>query len=264
MTGLLSKLTVKHWFYLLLHFVAMLLGLTFFVIGYQNSGLLNAAGTAVGTSMMAAGFTGWVLVGYVLLSEGTTKSLAITYELGLRAIFMGRGALIRDQYDVRLAKAKSQIDVMGFGERTLREDKLDEFEVWKARAKVRILLIDPSYPGDRAFADRRDLEEGHGVGSIRADVREFLQATKNLVGQTGEHSLEIRLYKCLPSINMFRIDDDAFWGPYLISQPSRNAPTFLVHRGGPLFDVLTKHFDDIWSDNRFSRAVEASDYAEAP
>ena len=66
---------------------------------------------------------------------------------------------------------------------------------------------------------------------------------------------QVRLYKVLPSVNYFRVDDEAFWGPYLMLEPSRNTPTILIKRGGVLYDKLRNHFDAIWSDDSFSRTV---------
>jgi hypothetical protein len=55
--------------------------------------------------------------------------------------------------------------------------------------------------------------------------------------------------RCIPAINLFRIDDDVFWGPYLMQQQSRNTPTLLATRGGFLFDMLQKHFDALWAQS---------------
>ena len=45
-----------------------------------------------------------------------------------------------------------------------------------------------------------------------------------------------------------------FWGPYLVKQPSRNSPTFLI-RKAVLFDRLVDHFERIWKDDSLSRPI---------
>jgi len=55
-------------------------------------------------------------------------------------------------------------------------------------------------------------------------------------------------------VNIFRVDNKMFWGPYLIKQPSRNSPTFLL-RQAILFDRLLEHFERIWKDDSLSRPI---------
>jgi hypothetical protein len=67
------------------------------------------------------------------------------------------------------------------------------------------------------------------------------------IARTDGVSIEIRLYRALPLINIFRIDDDLFWGPYLLEDQSRNYPTLLVRSPGWLFQRLEQHFEMLWS-----------------
>lgn len=71
----------------------------------------------------------------------------------------------------------------------------------------------------------------------------------------------------LPSINMFRIDHEMFWGPYLVNPndsisklESRNLPTFLIDDTGFLFDCFTNHFNAIWRDSDKSGAPRTELY----
>ena len=89
-------------------------------------------------------------------------------------------------------------------------------------------------------------------------MQEFIRRTRSLIVRRSDSPrFQVRLYKCLPSVNIFRIDDELFWGPYLIREQSRNTPTFIVRKGGILFDTLAKHFNTIWSDPELSRPVPA-------
>ena len=98
---------------------------------------------------------------------------------------------------------------------------------------------------------QRDAEEGNAPGSISTDVQEFLDRTAEVRVQHPDR-FQVRLYTALPSINVFRVDDELFWGPYLVRRQSRNTPTFLVSRGGGLFDRIVEHFELLWSDGELS------------
>ena len=201
--------------------------------------------------MTAAGLAGWVVFAHVVVSDSFNKQVDIISEFGLIGAFDARSVVIRKEYEDRLDSAREQIDVMGFGLRALREDFKEKISDWLDHAPIRVLLIDPEYPHKRSsYAKQRDTEESLPDGTIKSDVELFV---KELGPYMKDGRLKIRLYRCLPSINIFRIDDVLFWGPYLISQQSRNSPTLLVRRGGILFDRMNKHFDQIWQSDEFSR-----------
>jgi hypothetical protein len=247
----MSKLTPRHWVYLLLHLVVFMAGVLIVRVG-------GAIASGLGSSLVAAAVAGWVLFVWVLVNQDQARRIEILARLGLIDAFTARSTHIKEQYDQRLAGARQCIDIMGFGLRQLREDYNNEFAVWASRAQVRILLIDPEAP-DPAFsnADQRDSEEGNAPGSIAADVQEFVQKT-TAVRAANPTRFQVRLYTALPSVNIFRVDDELFWGPYLVRTQSRNTPTFLVKRGGGLFDRLAGHFDELWSDPSLSHEPQAA------
>lgn len=241
----MGKLTPRHWVYLLLNVVVAVLGLLLIRTGNDVAG-------AVGASMVAAGIAGWVLFVWVLVNQEQARRLEVLARSGLVDAFPGRSTRIKEQYDRRLADARQVIDIMGFGLRQLREDYHNDFARWARHARVRILVIDPEAPaGALSHAAQRDIEENNPGGSIAQDVNEFLQQTANVRVEYPDR-FQVRLYTALPSINVFRVDDELFWGPYLVGTQSRNTPTFLVGRGGALFDRITEHFDRLWSDDHFS------------
>lgn len=208
---------------------------------------------AIGSSLSAAGYAGLVIFVYVLLSDDTARRIRVFQAAGLSNCFAGRSVLIREEYEGRLREARESIDVMGFGLSSLRQDYEGNFRQWAAAARVRVLLLDPDYPTPNAsVAMARDLEEGNQEGTIDGDVRSFVRSVRAL---RGDERFQIRLYKCLPSVNVFRVDDDLFFGPYLMGRPSRNTPTFVCERGGVLFDAMNDHFEKIWSSEIYSRAV---------
>jgi hypothetical protein len=241
-----------YWVYILVHGILILVGYCVVLAG-------GPIKTGIGSSLVAAGVTGWVVFVYVFLSKRISKRVQIVTDFGLTDAFAVRSVRIKAEYDRRLQRAHEAIDVMGFGMKTLREDYRDEFARWRERANVRILLLHPLYPdAAHSYARQRDTEERDTVGSIAANVNRFLEEIGPLVASSGTHRFDIRLYRCLPSVNVFRVDDEMFWGPYLVGGQSRNNPTFIVERGGKLFGILTAHFDAIWNDPELS--VSITDY----
>jgi hypothetical protein len=236
------------WVYILVHFALFLCGFT----------LVRSAGTVsqgIGASVIAAAITGWVIFVYVRLSERRIEVLEALSRFGFVAAFEARAARIKPEYDRRLAGANEHIDIMGFGLKTLWEDYHGQFADWKLRAHVRILLIDPNSP----YTVQRDTEEQELSGSIRRSAKRFLRETESIRNETTQHTFQVRLYTCLPSVNIFRVDDEMFWGPYLIRSQSRNAPTFVVRHGGELYRRLMWHFDTIWADDSLSRNPNPED-----
>lgn len=252
------KIKANHWVYLVLHLVLFLVGLLLVVYSntlMKSDPLTSAIALSVGGSIMATAFVGWVLFLHVWLSQDEFRRMEILRKFGFIEAFEHRSMTIRHEYETRLKNANEGIDIMGFGLRALQEDYHKDFVKWANRATVRILLLDPEFPNSEfSVANQRDKEEGNDQGDIRRDVQAFLRSCSDLM-RNKQPRFEIRLYRCLPSINMFRIDDDLFWGPYLIGDVSRNFPTFLVSRQGILYRRLQGHFDRIWSDETFSRAV---------
>jgi hypothetical protein len=226
----------------------VIVGVLIVVLGNGKVGL------AIGTSLIATGAAGASLFGYVLLSERWSSRVESLLDAGLRGIWMMRSVRIRQEYDQRLEAARDSIDLLGFGQRSFREDHIEDFSAWIARGvEIRLLLLDPSFPlPEHSYADQRDREEGSG--SIAQDVEAFLREIKAR-GLHQSERLSIRLFRCLPAIGVFRIDDDLFWGPYLVRRASRNSPTLLTVRGSPLFKALETHFQDIWSRPELSAPV---------
>ena len=241
-------MNTKHWIYLLLHFALALIGTIF----SQKSN--NPIWAGIGSSLIATGVSGWIIFLYVFISSRTAERVALLESSGIRSVFPFRSILIREQYEERLRKAKEGIDLIGFGLRALREDYAGDFGKWATQAQVRILLLDPEFPSsEESLAILRDREERSREGSIRDDVMAFIRVATPLLKQR-DGRFKVRLYKAMPNINYFRIDNEAFWGPYFLGTPSRNTPTFLISRGGNLFPLFAEHFEKLWSDE-FSREI---------
>lgn len=214
--------------------------------------------TGAGISVIAAGVTGFVLIGYMLVTETVRNRITVLQDFGIRDYFDSNTTPIRGEYAARLNTRSREIDVLGLGLNSLRRDFSDSLSSWASAGRVRILLIDPDYPTQQtSFADQRDSEERDAHGKIRGEVHEWIKDTEELRRRAPEN-FQIHLYRCLPTITLVRIDNEAFWSPYLARRGSSATPTMLVHRGGLLYDVVKKHFDDIWNDKNLSVPVDAT------
>lgn len=234
--------------WILSHTVMVLLGVVFLAAAPIHHLLGQGLTEAIGGALIASGIVGVTLFLYVSTTETLKARIEAFAKAGLLKIFPGRSVLIRDEYHRRLVQAR-HIDLIGFGLSAFREDYINDFVGWSHRADVRILLIDPDFPApEHSLADHRDREENNVVGQIRTDVEAFERAISSLPGLNRKRFKVHRMH-AIPSINMFRIDDDVFWGPYLMSQQSRNTPTLLATRGGFLFDTFQKHFDALWAQS---------------
>src|SRR5690348_11157628 len=97
-----------NWIYVLVHLVLM-------VVGYSLTIRQNPLLVGIGSSLIAAGVTGWVVLVYVLQAQQLSDRVRILTELGLTSAFKGRSVTIKPEYDRRLTRAKENIDVLGFG-----------------------------------------------------------------------------------------------------------------------------------------------------
>lgn len=243
------RLSPSSWTYLLVHALVFFSGIS----------LLNFQGPipfSIGTSLIATGVAGWVIFFWVRQSETSARSMQNMATMGITDVFIYRSVPIRHQYEPRFNASRRQISIMGFGLRALREDFGSQFGDWAQVSRVRILLLDPTAPSpDFAYANQRDAEERNPVGSIINDVQAMLNFTRNLRTQNPS-KFEIRLYRCMPNINVCIIDDEAFWGPFLYGEQSRNTMTFLCRRGGHMYTALSDHFDQIWNSPDMSHPVQ--------
>ena len=167
---------------------------------------------SIGASVVATGVAGLVLYLYVRFHQDDIQRQERLRNFGFADAFESRSVMIKHEYDSRIQKAQRAIDIVGFGLKHLKEDYGTEFRSWASRAQVRILLIDPESPSSRtSYAAQRAKEEQDGENSIKNSVQAFLDATQSLRADPNR-AFEVRLFTCLPSINIFRVDNEMFWG----------------------------------------------------
>lgn len=167
---------------------------------------------------------------------------------GIVDIFSGRSVTIEDEYSKRLEKMKQNLDIIGFGLSHFRKDYGKHFLELAGKAKVRILLLNPEFHNCKglSISDIRDIEENQEIGTIRSQVADFIKDYKKFKKELKSDNFEVRLYNSLPTINIFRIDNEMFIGPYLVNRDSRRTFTILAKSEGELFQQHLEHFNELW------------------
>ncbi|GAA4455019.1 DUF5919 domain-containing protein [Phytohabitans houttuyneae] len=242
----LDKLRSSTIIYHLVHILMISLGVSISLLG-------GAIWTSIGTSLIATGSAGVLIYLYYAHNQRNVELVEGLREFGLQQIYDERSGRIRhEEYASRLQRARYHVDIIGFGLTSFRVDYISDLGALATRAKVRILLLDPDSP----FAAQRDREEGLSEGVIAGEIREFVsqyerQRSLSPNGATPPR-IEVRLYTCLPLLNVFRIDDEIFYGPYLAGRASRKTVTMRARRG-VIYDQMVHHFDEVWE--RHSRPL---------
>lgn len=248
----MKLLVPSNLFWIFSHVVILVVGIFLTVVSRQFDHPDILLG--IGGSLIASGIAGEVLFLYVYVSQDMKDRLDLIAAAGLRRIFPTRSISIREEYHSRLRGAK-EVDILGFGLASFREDYGSKFEELSTHTSFRILLLDPDFPSiEINLASLRDKEEGNNDGEIKRDVEAFATTIRRSTN-LNRSKFQVKLLRALPSINIFRVDDDLFWGPYLIASQSRNMPTLLVRKGGFLYDSIRGHFDHLWENDQFSRPI---------
>lgn len=241
-----------HTIYYLAHFIIFVVGVVFINL----DGEYKAVFDSIGTSLAAAAITGLVIFTYIKYADDLRVNVQMLVTLGLHQAFDMRGLKNTNEYKSRLEKASKNIDILGYGLGTFREEHQADFSTWKNKCKVRVLLIDPDFPtSENSLCDQRDVEEGKLQGVLRQEVARFIESTQSIVGVGQNGSFSLRYFKCIPSITICRIDDEILWGPYFVNHLSRDTPMFIVKKGGVLYEQILGQFESIWDDNEFSRGI---------
>jgi hypothetical protein len=239
-------------FWIVGHIIMFAVGIFFTVVATESAHKDIFLG--IGASLVAAGIAGEILFLYVASSQQTKDKLDLLSIAGLQRIFPTRSVSIREEYHSRLRHA-AEVDILGFGLSSFREDYGSKFAELSLKTSFRILLLDPDFPSPtHSIATIRDREESNNIGDIKRDVDAFENAVRR-AGSLVKSNFQVRRLTALPSINVFRVDDEIFWGPYLIAEQSRNMPTLLVRRGGFLYDEIKDHFDHLWTNDQFSKPI---------
>lgn len=230
----------RRYSYMVTHALLLTIGLIITLLVAKPDQLWSTFFVAVGTSIAATGIAGWTMWLYVSSQDKTAAAAKAIDKAGIDFVYEKRSAQIRNEYDSRLRRAR-KVDIMGFGLRQFGLDYMKQLGEISKRAKIRILVINPESP----HASARDAEEGQTAGTIKIEAEEFIAKFRATYGQNSER-LQMRVYDCLPMVNIFRVGRDIFWGPYLLDRNSGNTFTIRVRKPGLAYRQLHSHFQKAW------------------
>jgi hypothetical protein len=151
-------------FWIVGHIVVLAVGIFFTAVAGQS--LHKDVLLGVGGSLIAAGIAGEILFLYVASSQQTKDKLDLLSIAGLQRIFPTRSVSIRDEYHSRLRSAK-EVDILGFGLSSFREDYGSKFAELSLKTSFRILLLETvGKIANTAVINSRAISNGGACGRL--------------------------------------------------------------------------------------------------
>ena len=176
--------------------------------------------------------------------EGSLNPDAAGQRITKIAFLDSRSVTIGEWYDHRLRQMTSHLDILAWGLAMFREDYGKDLNEWAERGvKIRIILVNPDSQEGSTLCRLQDISEEREIGSTQREILRFLATIRPV-----NEKLQVRVSDHHPGVNIFRIDDEMFFGPYIAGIASRKAPTGFVLQGQRLFERLTDHFEWMWSN----------------
>lgn len=246
--------------YVLLPFV--LLGLGYYLVTIPENtvmaGIKQTVWFGVGQSVIASALVSLVMLlgtwSDRLISNATSRSITRVLEdyrsavevlkrTGLRQIHNDR--YIRPVYQRYQSEVMDRIDLLGMSLKHFQEDVGGELVKWvqdRQTLQIRIILLNPT----SQYCDIRDAEEGESVGEV---AKWSLRLTETVL-RANHPRIKVRWHNTLPTVNMYRLDDVVFMGPYLIGRLSRLTTTLEVDVKGLFAEQYLQHFENLWDPPR--------------
>jgi hypothetical protein len=231
----------------LLNIIIVTSGLAIYALDTYPPGLASA----IGSGMVASGLAALILTVYQIASNSVTENEEdlhrVAKVMGLRKVHTRRPDFRMDGENDHLSGARI-VEVLAITAHSLFPN-IDRGE-WAEKcpkAIVRVLLLHPFYPpGSWSFANQRDLEEEHWIGTDAMQINDFVRKFGVISKFKGGGSFELRLARRMPTLSYFRIDDHIYWAPYLARTYGPSTPHIEIERGGVFFEVLEQHFERLW------------------
>ncbi|MFB6343521.1 TIR domain-containing protein [Saccharicrinis sp. FJH62] len=177
-----------------------------------------------------------------------------------------------DSYTEEISKSTNRIFILSLRTRGFIEDhKSDNGErllnALKNGTKIRILLFDPYIElKDSKYlptktgeilsifsGDGKSQESWHESLTRTLDFVNFIETKGTEMKYSG--SIEVKFH-CSPIITMlFFIDNNLYFGPYLLNSDHIKSPTFKINLQHQLFNRYLNHFNDLWNESRLTREI---------
>lgn len=196
-----------------------------------------------------------VLLAARFVSSGDTDIPPVGYETERLAgdpdvsrVYATRRHLARPDWQGIIADCTDCIWLDGMAEQGYAKDDDVPDILERAAAEgcdIRILLLDPDYPGIGDI----DAYEGSPPGTLASRIRSSLYRFGRMARKCGGR-MEIRTYSALPSVSIVRGDGRMLVTHYLRFFAGGDSPTLLLEAqpGGELFSRYERHFHRLWDD----------------
>lgn len=199
----------------------------------------------------------WVSIGCSLIASGLVILLNGFFvdrqkyspldEWGIRNIYNTR-SLMNQDCDIRLSKAKYQVDVIGFGLKSYRlELEGMTKDLLRRGVNFRIITMDPYSP----FVAQREIEEKDSPGQIKSAILDLIQWAEKLNRESKNGKIEIKGYRCMTLDFYWRVDDDIYLGPYWYGYTSQQTISYKFSGDDKKgFRYYTEYFNKLWDDSK--------------
>ncbi|MFC1604989.1 hypothetical protein ACFL5F_08180 [Planctomycetota bacterium] len=200
------------------------------------------ASLIAGAIVAAAAFAGTLVTQSLQQDEELLRSVR---EMGIVGYFSKR--YLNDEYE-KYSKNAHEFDLLGYGLGRFRKDMRHQFEEWARTKTMRILVIHPN----SSLTLQRDREENDRIGKISDEALEITADLTDIVYRKKIKVPIIKWYNSIPTVNIMRIDDVMYIGPYFMGKPSGASVTLKLERNTVLFSLFETHFNDIWNEEDLS------------
>ncbi len=163
---------------------------------------------------------------------------------GIQDVYSERLGIVKSQeYVPRQETVSRRVDILGLGLWNFYVDVGPQLKgMAKRGVRIRILVLDPEWDGIAKF---RDAEDKQRSGTLASEV---IDLTKTIMSYRNP-KIQIRWYRATPTINVYRLDDVMFAGPYFVDRPSRNTFTLRLSPQGFLYEQFSQHFESLWNSH---------------
>ena len=197
----------------------------------------NSIIASAGAALTATSITRYIQRDSIVRRIGREEIREIADEWKLLDIQEGRGRAEEDRYRDRLLEAEDMIHIQAISLSRFREDLRDEIEYADSRdVEIRLLLLNPESEICRRYGS---------LSETRQNLPEVIRDSVEKFQQMGLNNVEIRYYNDIP-VNYFRVDNEAFVGPYFGRRRNGRSITFLGELDGKMVGQFEENFNDCW------------------